>query len=390
MSPDGYTFAVGALQHNKKLESRLVFFVHDSATLTPVSEPEVPNHDTMSLSYVAWSADGSTLYGSGAGPVFAWGNGGRGPAQVIETTTSATPEGMHARWLAALAGGQVCATGDRGDVAIFNSNGKLATGMSSPTPRFMPAWQDKADPSHGLRLSKDGAVVEWLLKSRPGIWHRLDVAKGSLAISAVSSGDLTDWVVQAPEVELTDWHGLTPRLNGNPLGEGLWHPWSDERKLSEQITAASVGRGGILVSSQEYLRLFDVQGMVVWTVSTGQNFDRWGVRVNQTADGRLGVVACWDGTIRWHRLTDGRELLRAFVATDRRWVLHTGSGYYTASPAGEELIYWKVDMGPDQPAEYYPAERFRYLFRRPDVVALTLETLDEDEALRRAGALKAR
>lgn len=55
--------------------------------------------------------------------------------------------------------------------------------------------------------------------------------------------------------------------------------------------------------------------------------------MNVTPDGRLVVAAYDDGTIRWHRMSDGQELLAAFVhKDDRRWVAWTPSGYYMASP----------------------------------------------------------
>jgi hypothetical protein len=38
--------------------------------------------------------------------------------------------------------------------------------------------------------------------------------------------------------------------------------------------------------------------------------------VNQSADGRLAVAAVMDGTIRWYRLDNGRELLALFVTPD--------------------------------------------------------------------------
>eukprot|EP01035_Chromulina_nebulosa_P060772 gene60772-83124_t len=44
-------------------------------------------------------------------------------------------------------------------------------------------------------------------------------------------------------------------------------------------------------------------------------------RVNQSGDGRLAVAAYGDGTIRWHRMSDGQTLLSLFVTEDaQRWV----------------------------------------------------------------------
>ena len=110
----------------------------------------------------------------------------------------------------------------------------------------------------------------------------------------------------------------------------------------------------------------------------------------QSPDGRLVVAALRDGTVRWYRASDGVELLALFVHSDgKRWVAFTASGYYAPSAAGEDLVGWQVDNGPDQAASFFPASRFRDYFYRPDVVSLVLKTLDEAEAVRRAEAATA-
>jgi hypothetical protein len=82
-------------------------------------------------------------------------------------------------------------------------------------------------------------------------------------------------------------------------------------------------------------------------------------------------------------MKDGKELLAFFPHADKkRWVLWTPSGYYDASPGAEELIGWHVNNGSDQAADFFPISRFRAAYYRPDVVAKTLETLDEGEAIR--------
>jgi hypothetical protein len=115
----------------------------------------------------------------------------------------------------------------------------------------------------------------------------------------------------------------------------------------------------------------------------------WGVNV--TGDGRLVLAAYGDGTIRWHRMSDGQELLALFVdKDDLRWVAWTPSGYYMASPGGEDLIGWHVNRGWDQAADFFPASRFRERFSRPDIVGLVLETLDEDAAVKQANEIAGR
>ena len=109
---------------------------------------------------------------------------------------------------------------------------------------------------------------------------------------------------------------------------------------------------------------------VVWAVNT---------------DGRIVVAALGDGTIRWYRLSDGEEFLAFFPHPDRRrWILWTPSGYYDASPGGEDFIGWHVNNGSEQAADFFPISRFRGTYNRPDVVDRVLRALDEKEAVRLA------
>ena len=107
--------------------------------------------------------------------------------------------------------------------------------------------------------------------------------------------------------------------------------------------------------------------------------------VDFSADGQILVVAYDDGTIRWLRGSDGVELLALFVdVPTRHWVAWTPTGYYMASPGGEDLIGWHLNRGWDQLADFFPASRFSARFNRPDIVKLVLKTRDEAEAIRQA------
>ena len=109
--------------------------------------------------------------------------------------------------------------------------------------------------------------------------------------------------------------------------------------------------------------------------------------VNLTDQDRLVVAACSDGTIRWYRVQDGKELLAFFPHADRkRWVLWTPEGFYDCSAGGEDLIGWHVDRGPEQAADFFPASKFHDQFYRPDVIQRVLSTRDVDQALAQANA----
>ena len=77
------------------------------------------------------------------------------------------------------------------------------------------------------------------------------------------------------------------------------------------------------------LRAFDAKGTPLWTRAVPSIV--WAVNI--TGDGRLVVAAYGDGTIRWHRMSDGVELLAFMPLADRtNWVAWTPEGFYAATP----------------------------------------------------------
>ena len=132
------------------------------------------------------------------------------------------------------------------------------------------------------------------------------------------------------------------------------------------------------------LYAFDANGKKLWRCATPGGIV-WAVNI--TGNGRLVVAAYNDGTIRWHRLSDGKELLALFVHRDgQRWVAWTPQGYYDASAGADELIGWHINHGYDRVPDFYPVSQFRDRFYRPDVIRRVLQTpnLDVEEAVRDA------
>ena len=162
---------------------------------------------------------------------------------------------------------------------------------------------------------------------------------------------------------MTDWYlSLSPKLNGKPL------PIKNETAITLAILP---DRSAFLLGSGMNLRLFNAAGNVLWisplhtpTILLNTN--------GKVAVAGLRTVPS-DGT--------GLPTVRRswpFSHTDRkRWILWTPSGYYDASPGGEDLIGWHLNNGPDKAADFFPASRFRSTYYRPDVIDRVLKTLDE-------------
>ena len=227
-------------------------------------------------------------------------------------------------------------------------------------------------------FGKDAKSVRFGLGSGATKPVLFDLAAGSLNESASRPPGLPAAPVQG--LPVTKWKNETsPRWSGKPID---LYDGDMARSL-----AVRADRAGFVLGTSFSLQAFDAHGQQRWDKSTPG--EAWGV--NLSADGRIVVAAYADGTIRWHRWSDGQELLALFVNTrSKAWVAWTPSGFYQASPGGEDMIGWHVNRGWDQAADFFPASRFRDQFNRPDVVSLILDTLDEGEAVKQANAVSKR
>jgi WD40 repeat protein len=364
-SPDGTLLAVGL-----NLSPRVDVLQVNGNTLKYAYSPDTTGvrGNGQDLKVVAWSSDGRFLYAGGGhrlkgvAQIRKWADGGRG--KYSDLPVGADLALLH---LLPLRAGGVAYSSRDGSFGLLNARDE-ATLLG---PQAIPIYQGNYK---GFLLSPDGAMIQFAYE------------KGgrSPAFFSVKERRLTDvssslWAhlkatvtLQAPITEglgIADWkNSLTPKLKGYPL--------SLKQELAKCL-AIRPDKSGFLLGTSTSLFLFDSAGKWVWRVRTPGGV--WGVNTN----GLVAVAALSDGTIRWYRVSDGKELLAFFPHADKkRWVLWTPSGYYDASPGAEELIGWHVNNGSDQAADFFPISRFRATYYRPDVVAKILETLDEGEAIR--------
>jgi hypothetical protein len=121
-------------------------------------------------------------------------------------------------------------------------------------------------------------------------------------------------------------------------------------EMSRSLAIYPDGRHFVL-GTEWHLRAFDSDGTPRWQRPTPAAV--WATAV--TADSRLVVAASDDGTIRWHRIDDGRELLALFPLADRRnWVAWTPERVYAAPPApmgcctGTSTMAWTTRLRPSR------------------------------------------
>ena len=102
--------------------------------------------------------------------------------------------------------------------------------------------------------------------------------------------------------------------------------------------------------------------------------------------GGLVVAAYGDGTIRWHRADDERELLALQVLPNGDeparwdWVLWTPEGFYEATRGAEKVLKWVTNHGPDSAVTTLPASAIPRL-HRPEALPLVLPELETARAL---------
>lgn len=362
-SPDGSQVVVGFKDSTKVA-------VLSGQDLSFRFSPDTTDVIDGNLGRVAWSGDGSRLYaggkyGLGGTPVRMWTAGGRGPGRDLmaapNTIMSLVPlqDGGVAFGAADPAYGVLDAQGRR---TLFQGQT-----IANYTGIFSGSW----------RLSPDGTTIDYGYEYGGKAPGRFSVVARAVTVGHLSNDkSLSPPKTDGSGLTVTDWQDSTsPRLSGKPL---VLRQYERARSL-----AIAPDEQSFLLGSEWALRLFDPAGQERWQVPVPGV--AWGVNIPR--NGRVAVAAFGDGTIRWYRLSDGQELLAFFPHANRKdWVLWTPTGYFDASPGGEELIGWHVNHGKDQAADFFPASQFRQTYYRPDIVAKVLETVDEGAAVRLANS----
>ncbi|MFO0994152.1 MAG: caspase family protein [Hyphomicrobiales bacterium] len=365
-SPDGMMVAVGHYTTSK-------VDILDGKTLDLLYAADTEKANNGSLAAIAWSSDGNTLYAGGTfdidgtSPILAWGDRGRGAMQVLpgplNTILDLTP---------VPGGGVAFAAADP------------AFGIVEPDGSLMPL-QNGQEGYHGpitadMRTKRGGHF--WSAPDATGVWFglklgseqpwRFDVKRLAFEAMAERPADYIEPNIDRLPIE--SWINDFPTLNAQVLALETY-----ERARS--LAIAPDGQSFVLGAEWGLYR-FDAKGQKMWRVQVPGT--TWGV--NLSADGRFIVAAFGDGTIRWFRASDGTELLAFFIhVPDKTWIAWTPSGYYAASPGGEDLIGWHVNgKSWDDTPDFFPASRFRQRFYRPDIVQLVLETGDEANAIAQA------
>ncbi len=364
-SPDDEKIAVGfADSHGVSVVSAKDLSLLYSPTTVDIAEG--------TFNSVAWSDDGQSLFGAGSvrvegtHPIRKWSEGGRGSSQDFLAATNTILS---------------LATLKNGGVAFGAAGASFGWIDDQNIPMFIHQANlaDFRDNQQGLLLSQDGSVVQFAYSQFGKEPAQFSIDTRVLSVPPPTTTSLNPSRQISEKIRLGPWlNSLEPTINGRPL---VW----DQYEVARSV-AISPDETMVLFGTPWHLRLYDSRGKEIWQTAIPDN--AWGVNISQ--DGQVAVASLGDGTIRWYRLKDGKELLALYPHSDQeRWIVWTPSGFYDASPGSEELIGWHKNYGADYASDFFPVGRFRSISYRPDVIGKVLATWDVQEAIRLADGAKA-
>jgi hypothetical protein len=343
--------------------------VYDASTLAFRFSADTSGFDTGNLSKVAWSSDGARLLAGGSyqaqfqgvwkNPLVTFDRDGKQVGDPAPLSNDAILNLQTCGDVVAVAAADPA-------FGLVDANGRISLWKSG----VVPDMRDKVDIA--FTIAPNAKQIRFGLGDGGEEPVIFDFAQATLTSAPDPAPSFTAPLIEG--LPVGDWkNNYHPTFAGQPI--------TIEQYETSRSLAIRPDRTGFVLGTEYLLRAFSDHGRQLWE-QAGPSI-AWGVNIS--ADGRMIVVAYGDGTVRWVRWSDGKELLALFVnRTTKAWVAWTPSGYYMASPGGENLIGWQVNRGWNQPADFFPASQFANKYARPDVVRRVLDTLDEAEAVRLA------
>jgi len=324
--------------------------------------------DNGNWASVAWSQDGPGLYSGGEYynnngmiPILYWSQPEQGSYVEWPVATN-TLTGI----LALKGGGVVYGAGDPA-FGVLDKDGNKVLERQGDIADYRGIYLGS------FGISPEGSIVQFGFKPVGEHPARFSVADQQLILNPSPDNSLL--APDTTSLNIANWEGnYEPQLNDVLLP---LKPYEISHSL-----AIAPDHSKFLLGTEWRLLGFDATGKQLWEATALSA--TYGVNIS--GDGKIGLAAFGDGTLRWYNLETGQELLAFFPHNDeKRWIAWTPSGYYMSSgEEAENLIGWQVNNGKDKAAMFYPASALKASRNRPDIVKKVLTTLDEAEAIRLA------
>jgi hypothetical protein len=308
--------------------------------------------EQASFNTVVWSSDGEHLYaggeyrGAGRNPLYRWGAKGRGKMERIPVADQRISE------IQQMPGGAIAYAVEDPGIGILAKTGERVV-FRGPDILDFSAAQAR------LMVSEDTGVISYPTKAGGEEARSFAVEQaGAEGARPKHPPRLMPALTQAAGFSMEGWKdGFSPTINGKALE-------LDDYERS-RCYAIAHDRSAVLFGTEWSLRLYDREARQLWRVQLPAV--AWAV--NLSKGGGLAVAALSDGTIRWYRMRDGREVLAYFPhANGEDWITWTPEGYYASSVRGDNHIGWHLNRGREMTPDFYRAVQFERVLYRPDQV----------------------
>jgi WD40 repeat protein len=353
-APDGQSFAVGFVD----APAISIVSASDLSTLFQVSSAGIA--DQVNFESVVWSSDSRYLYaggdyrGTGLNPLYRWADGGRGQPERIPLTRNRITE------IQQMPNGQIAFAAEDPGLGIVAPDGRVVAYRGPDIVNFSAARA-------GLYVSGDGTAISYPVSADGGVRHSFDLlGGGDQSVTAAPSAALSPPRVTASGVQVLNWKDqYAPTINGKVPAS------LDDYEMARSYAIAPDGRS-VLLGTEWAIRRLDLDANELWS----RNLSAVAWSVNISGNGEVAVAALSDGTVRWYRMRDGREIVAYFPhANGRDWMAWVPDGYYTSSVYGDNYVGWHLNRGKDLAPDFYRAVQFDRILYRPDVVAASVRAV---------------
>jgi WD40 repeat protein len=337
--------------------------VFSASNFKKLYDPFTDDLDSSIFYSLAWSPDGNVLYAGGQHGVAGfvsyirgWSDAGRG--NFYDLASGAVDTILD---IVTLPNGVLAFSGPP-TIGIISPKGDTILSAKSSRGDFR-ANQEQ------LFISENALTIRFSYLPKGKSLAKFSVLERKLTSISQDNGKLSvDGMLPAKigSMQISGWKATTSaELNGIKISLD-----PEERSLS---LAIAHDNKSFLLGCDWSLRKFNNYGKELWRVDVPSSAHG----VNITPFGETAIASFADGTIRWFRYDDGKELLAFFPHTDhRRWILWTPEGYFDASPDGAELIGYHLNQGMNKEAKFIPMSQLYDVFYRPDIIQAKLKGED--------------
>jgi len=361
-SPDGSKIATAYIDQTRRYANMTPLDIFSGKDLKYLFSLDTSNIK-RNIKPVAWSTDGRSLYAGGMpraidrkriAPIFKW-NGVK-----LEKRTALPAANFPIQGICPLKKGGIVFGAYNAEWGVFDDVGNKIFYQTPLLADFRGKINRKS-----FFISSDASKVRFsyeLDNMSPALFSVRDM---SLLFTPDS-----DEILYPPLFKL---FGLN--IKGLKKGQNIK---VNEKKIKlskgENINCHAIAPDGnsFLLGAEWNLYRFDRKGKRIWKIPV-RSVAR---AVNISQNSRIAVVASDDGTIRWYRMQDGKEIIAFFSHRDRQqWIAWIPEGYYMSSPYGDDLIGWHINNGKDKEADFYTAKQFERILYRPDYVLAYFNSL---------------